>query len=49
MKNLKFSQVSTKKVIFEAKEIVSTAFQTRFNIFLLNPFWFTDKKKQNWR
>ena len=49
MKNSKFSQVSTNKVIFEAKKIVSTTCQTRLNIFLLNPFWFTDKRKQNWR
>ena len=49
MKNSKFSQVSTKKVIFEANKIVSTTCQTRLNIFLLNPFWFMDKRKQNWR
>ena len=34
MKNSKFSQVSTKKVIFEAKKIVSTICQTPLNIFL---------------
>ena len=49
IKNSKFLQVSTKKVIFEAKKIVSTTCQTRLNIFLPNPFWFTDKRKQNWR
>ena len=47
MKNSKFSQVSIKKVIFEAKKIVSTTRQTRLNIFLFNPFWFTDKREQN--
>ena len=30
MKNSKFSQVLTKKVIFEAKKIVSTTCQTHF-------------------
>ena len=47
MKNSKFLQVLTKKVIFEAKTIVSTTCQTRLNIFSLNPFRFTDKKRQN--
>ena len=37
MKNSKCSQVSTKKVIFEAKKIVSTTFQTRLNIFFSIP------------
>ena len=38
MKNSKFSQISTKKVIFEAKKIVSTTCQTRLNIFSSIPF-----------
>ena len=33
MKNSKFSQVLTKKVIYEAKKIVSTTCQTLLNIF----------------
>ena len=48
-KNEKFEIFASfnKKVIFEAKKIVSTTCQTRLNIFSLNPFWFTDKRKQN--
>ena len=36
MKNSQFSQVSIKKVIFEAKKIISTTCQTRLNIFLVH-------------
>ena len=34
-------------MICEAKKIVSTTYQTRLKIILLNFFWFTDKRKQN--
>ena len=46
MKNSKFLQVSTKKVIYEAKNCFSYLPNT-FKFFLLHPFWFTDKRKQD--
>ena len=38
MKNSNFLQVSTKKVIFEAKKFFLTTFQTRLYIFCSIPF-----------
>ena len=50
-KNKKFEIFASfnKKSDFWGKKIVSTTCQTLLNIFLLNPFWFMDEGKQNWR